>query len=298
MAARMLILSQGLVEDEHGLGPHPALDPWRRSLERYHRRWFHVRPRNPLAWYAAVLRCPPAALVAGGAPLDRDWRQFWVATPFHAMLGRDYLQVLPEDQMPWQERDARWLTGLLNPLLEPEGMRLMHKGAAMVLACRDPLDASPPPFAAISGGLLPNRHPDGRDGGRLMRLVAEVQMLLHRFPAEHRRQAGEPDVHGVWFWGACHDVGEIPAMLPVATRNPALWSLIEARNAEWMLAEPAYLHDLLPRDGRLPRQVILAGRTRAVWLRYRRLAMPRATWQPGPLRDETHLFAELGVLLQ
>lgn len=298
MSTRMLLLSQGLVEDEHGLCPHPLLDPWRKDLERYHRQWFSVSPRNPLSWYAALVRCPPASLAVSAMPHDRSWAQFWVATPFHAMLGRDYLRVLPEDQMPWHERDARWLSELLNPLLESEGMRLMCKGAAMVLACRDALDANPPPFAAIAGGLLPDRHPAGRDGGRLMRLVAEVQMLLHRFPAEHRRQAGEPDIHGLWFWGASCEQREDLSLLPVATRNPALRPFVDARNAAWVLAEPAYLHDLLPRDGRLPRQIILAGRSKAVWLRHRRFVVRRTPWRAGRLKDEERLLATLGAFLK
>jgi hypothetical protein len=44
--------------------------------------------------------------------------------------------------------------------------------------------------------------PQGRDAGKMRRLMTELQMLLHEHPVNQRRLArGIPVANAVWFWG-------------------------------------------------------------------------------------------------
>jgi len=290
--ASVLVICQGLVNDDEGLRLHPALAPWARAWLRMRRRWFHCAPQLPLSCYARLLEVEPAALLAARAQLPADTRQIWVASPYFAALGRDTLTLLPEGAFSWHEHDARWLCALLNPLLKQDRMELLPVGAAMLLCCAEPLQAQPAAFAEISGDLLPNRHAPGPDGGRLMRLVAEIQMLLHQRPAEHRRARGEADVHGLWFWGPCAP-SAAQACLPVATRNAALAAVAPASQARAVISEAEHVQALMPR--RMPRHVVLLGRRHALWLR--RSMLPRMhhrDWRaPAKLQPESELFAQL-----
>ncbi|RMH60338.1 MAG: threonine synthase [Zetaproteobacteria bacterium] len=287
-----LVISQALLSDADGVRLHPDLASWQAEWLRMRRRWFRCAPMLPLSCYARLLDCSPAALIAARTQLPAETRQVWVASPYFAALGRDSLTVLPEGAFSWDEQDARWLCDELNPLLEQDGMRLVAVGAAMLLCCVRPLDARPADFAEISGGLLPNRHPPGRDGGRLMRLVAEIQMLLHRHPSPRRRARGVPDVHGLWFWGGCAPTS-VEEEMAVATRNPALASIAPARQARCLISEAERVHDLMPSVR--PAHIVLLGKDMALWLS--RGWLPRVLqrdWRPSATPgDEDQLFAQL-----
>lgn len=169
--------------------------------------------------------------------------------------------------MPWAADDAEALAALLNPLLTEEGMQLVSVGSALLLTCREPLDVRPLPFAEVAGRLLPNRHPEGAEGGRLMRLMAEIQMFLYRNPLMARRQRGEPDVRGLWLWGGC----ELPlagdvAVPPVVTRSPFLASLSDGREAKLTVTEAEQLDQLIRPSQPLPPDILLLGHGQALWL--------------------------------
>jgi len=199
----MLIVTNGLVQTPDGLKLHPLLEPRRGVLLQRSRSWYTVPTYTPLSLTAWLAGRSPAALIASRLNLPDSVQQCWVASPFHAQLLRDRLQVMPDGAFPWGADDATALAALLNPLLAEEGMALHALGSSLILACDHPIDASPASFAEVSGNLLPNRHPEGVDGGRLMRLVAEIQMYLYRNPLLERRSRGEPDVRGIWLWGRC-----------------------------------------------------------------------------------------------
>ncbi|MDX8402178.1 MAG: threonine synthase [Mariprofundaceae bacterium] len=279
------IVTDALIEDrDSGFALHPALDVWRQALLRRLPRWHTLPDRTPLEWAASLAGRPSAACVAqamGGLP--ETAAQCWVATPYHAMLGRDSVRVMPEGLFPWDEAAARALAGLLRPVLEPHGMTLYAHGAAMLLCCRAPMDAAPPSFAVIGGALLPNRHPPGADGGALMRLMAEIQMHLHRHPLPGRD--GLPPVTGLWLWGAWSPAGdatgsgESDAVLRVVTRNPALAAISDGRGARILISEADRLTGIVRAGARPPDCVVLAGAGRAVVLRRSWWA-----WRQAPLR--------------
>lgn len=289
----LLLVTDALLAGEgKACSLHPALDDVRVPLARMRRQWFRAPLHHPLGWYAAIVGAAPAALLAArSTDLPGNARQVWVASPFHAMLGRDTVRVLPEADFPWSEADSEWLCDELNPLLQEDRMSLHACGPAMLLASHVPLDASPLPFAAIAGGLLPNRHPAGVDGGRIMRLISEIQMLL--YSRQQPTRFGQPPVHGLWFWGACAMSSELPAGLPpVATMNPVLQALQHGHGAELTITESAHLADILA-GRKLPQDVLLAGSGHAVLLR--KALMPRfgRDWLAGYPAPETELLARL-----
>jgi len=238
---------------------------------------------------------PAALLAARCSELPENTRQYWVASPFHAQLGRDRVHVLAEAELPWCEEDAEWLCTILNPLLQQQGMHLLPVGAAMLLACEQALDAHPVSFAAIAGRLLPDRHPDGADGGRLARLLAEIQMLLFQHPAAHRRERGEVDVNGVWFWGAT-DVSDTaqPRHIATITCNPVLRSLTRESDAHLLISEAGRLRTLLGEDKSLPSKTLLAGHghavllTKSIWPTF-----GKRTWRPVSVGSEASLLTLL-----
>jgi len=301
VTAPILIVSQALIQHQDGVSLHPDLFLWQKQLAGYRRSWFDCTDKTPLGWYAALCGCAPAALLAARCnTLPGDCVQCWVVSPYHAQIMRDAVRVLPEGQMPWTEADARWLCDTLNPLLAEEGMQLHSIGAALLLSCRDTIEAWPQGFGAISGWLLPDRHHEGADGGRLNRLLSEIQMTLFQHPSLSRHERGEPDVNGIWLWSPVAwppgDAQAQPA-ITVATRNPALQGVADARDARCMISEAERLEMLLQRDAPLPKRILLAGEGYALWLQKSWLpGFGRQAWSPAPAPD--HCPDEAALLMQ
>lgn len=293
----LLLLTDALHKMEGGgLGLNAALMDIQPHLLHRRRQWFCCADATPLGWYAALVGTSPAALLAARcSDISASARQCWVASPYHAQLGRDTIRLMPEGSFPWSEADSIWMCDLLNPLLLQEGMSLHACGAALLLACNTPLDAAPLPFAAISGGLLPNRHPQGPDGGRLMRLMAEIQMSLHDKPQPTR--SAQPQVHGLWLWGASALPAILPANLPpVATRNPFLQSLQHEHGAGVMISETERLSEALSSEV-LPKAVVLAGGGHAVCLHKSLLPRFSKGWQAKSPATQAELFVRINRML-
>ncbi len=285
------LVCNGLMLSGAGLALHGNLLQWQKVLNMRKRTWFSCSDKIPLEWYAAIAGTSSAALLAkkhGHVP--EDTKQCWVASPYHAQLGRDQVRVMPEGSLPWCEEDALWLCDVLNPLLEEEGMHLLHTGAALLLTCREPIDAQPRSFAMISGKILPNYHPEGKDGGRLMRLISEIQMSLHGRHADCR--AGQPEIHGLWLWGeSLWPVNPAEGMPPVATRNPFLQAVAEGKNAKVIITEAERMGELVKQGAPLPKKVILAGEGYAVLLTKSLLPrLGKVSWIPKSTQEEAALL--------
>lgn len=306
MATDLLIVTDALLKERDGVRCHPALLPWQEKFAGRRRQWFSCSNKNPLSWYAAILDVPPSQLLAGcTTAIAPEARQCWVASPYHAQLMRDAVRVLPEGQLLWSAEDAGRIAAVLNPLLAEEHMQLLAIGAALLLTCRDPLDAWPVGFGAISGDQLPNSPIEGEDGGRLDRLLSEFQMLLFQHPSIERHARNEPDINGIWLWGG----SSLPQTaahrpLPVATRNPFLQSVVDGRHAKLMISEAALLDQLLQPGAAMPANLLLAGDNRAVlltkswWPSFGKAAWGDDAWLPDLEQDEMMLFNHIAGLLK
>jgi len=285
-----LIIVDALMKQQDKLILNPDLLIWQDALQRRQQQWFAVSEHNALSLYAAMVGSSPAQLLAT-APHSTA-QQYWVASPYHARMGRDNIRLMPESMLPWCAEDAREMCQLLNPWLKDEGMQLQSIGAALRLSCDRIWDVKPADFANISGAQLPNRHPQGEAGGRWMRLQSEIQMLLNQSPLKHRRQRAEADVHGLWFWGATStqelvnqaDKAKRPA---VATRNAFLQSVVDAQDANIIITESETLPLLVRQADALPKRIFLLGAAEMVclepslWGRFR-----KQDWRSHDLKTE------------
>lgn len=289
-----LIVSQALISNQDGVTLHPDLLLWQQQLAKRRQKWFFCSERSPLEWYASLQSLNATSLLASRVTSIPDsCSQCWLVTPYHAQLLRDSIRICPEGMLDYSEEDAEWLCKILNPHLIEEGMQLLHYGSALLLTCKKPLDAFPDSFASISGNPLPDTHPEGTEGGRLNRLMAEVQMILHQNPSETRHQHGDAEINGIWLssptsWPQQVDEKQIA----VATRNPALASVVDGRGAKVIVSEAERVDELL--KSILPDRVVLVGEGYAVIME--KTLMPvfgKLSWRPSSLKDEDNLITVL-----
>ncbi len=205
-----------------------------------------------------------------------------MVSPYHAVVMRDRVKILPESSALWGEEDARWLAELINPLTISEGIKIHATGAGLVATCDHALEAETAGFGSICNAYLPDRHPVGKDGGRLMRLAAEIQMLL----AQHASDIDAPgeNMHGVWFWGAASvSDAPIPAnWQPARTNDSVLASLTDTEDAELVITEAEHIEDFINFDEKPPRFLLLSGGGKALLLDTKSWSPAfRRTWKPG-----------------
>lgn len=251
-----VVVTDALVMQGDAIVLHPSLAPWQQRLLRMHQSWSKVAMQTPLSVFAASLPVAPASLLAQVFAEDlAKSAQVWVVSPFHARLTRSSLRVMPDDMLDISVANAAELCAVLQPLLAEEGMQLVAKGRVLLLSCDRLWDVSMADFAEISGQSLPDMLPQGRDGGHWMRLMSEIQMMLHQHPIV--TPAGLP-ILGVWAWGQGNvqsiDVASAKGM---ATRSPNLlaWSQWAGKdqNAEMIVTEAVFLPELLKVDSPMPK---------------------------------------------
>ena len=295
MNASTLIVSQGLIRNQDGVTLHPDLFLWHKQLVSCKQRWFDSADHNPLAWYGALIGHSSSALLANACnDIAPGTAQCWLASPYHAQLTRDTVRVYPEGLFHWSEQDAQYLCEVLNPLLLEEDMQLHAVGAALLLTCRHVMEAYPKAFGSLSGKKLPNQHHEGEDGGRVNRLLSEIQMLLFQHPSLERHDRGDVDVNGIWLsspltWPIQTDIQS----LAVATRNPVLQSLVDGRDAEIIISEAERLAELVKADSPLPKRIILSGEGYAVLLTRSlipKFAKSKTNWAPRGIKAEHELI--------
>ena len=268
---------------------HPELEPWSKQFSRQKKNWLCHLPMTALEWYLrfAGITQPPAAFVASQCDsIPEGTRQCWLATPYNATVMRDWVRISPLETLEWREQDARWLSWLLNPLLAGEGLTMHAIGTNLLVTTLQSWKVQPVSYAEIDGQRLPNRHPDGEDGGRLMRLQSEIEMLLARDHQDCRRHSGVPMISGVWFWGLSGwpVFGAAATPPPVQTSDPRLGSLVSVDES----ADTAILHvseftELLSDIGikPFPQELILAGQGCSVCLTPTLLPkLARDPWKP------------------
>jgi len=259
------VITGGLLRNQDRWQLHPELTPWQSLLLRRRQRWFNAAIHNPLSVVSAIMDLPTVRLFVDTTTI-RDC-QYWVVTPWHGRAIRDRVQLLPEAQLDWQSQDAVWLQQQLQPLLDDLNMQLLiHPSGAMVMACTHPLHTQPLSYPHLEQEGLTNHHPEGEDGGKLMRLLAEIQMLLHQHQAPHR--AGKAAVHGIWLWGAWQDDGasNSPLLPTIACRDTLLQQMCDGRDAQWMIGRSEEIIQMLPDNETMPAMVVLTGEGRAVSL--------------------------------
>jgi hypothetical protein len=300
----LILIPDGLIPDAHGnLTPHPALQFISSRLQRAARQWAESPVLAPIEWYAALLGVHQGAsrllAAALGDAVPDDGRQCWLFSPFAGRLGRDSVHIMPDELFAWDGTDAAWLTQCLQPLLSEDGFRILARDGCLLAVSDRVWDAQPMSFGQVSGHVLPDRHPPGADGGRMMRLCSEMQMLLASRPSERRRTAGLPDVMGVWFW-APSDLPAGPVARPRVISDDALIRACVddvAKHLPVAVLRAMQVEAVLE-HGRAPRHWLLAGNGHAVLLDTRSLPrLSRKPWRPQRPAAFAHLINRLQGLV-
>lgn len=228
------------------------------------RAWLARECQTAVEWYLELCapNLAPADLAA--AILKGDWpegtKHCWLASPFHAVLIHHRAVLMQEMIEDWDAEDAHALVEMLNPLLAQDGLSLHSVGEVLMLCADRPWDVHPPHFSTLLREGVPDRHPQGRDAGRWVRLLTEVQMRM-----AHARdwRAGKAKVHGLWFWGGSLMGGDKVSPPPVISRDPLL-ARLPSQGAQLAILQAKEAGAFLEEN--VCRKVLLAGRRCAVLL--------------------------------
>ena len=144
-------------------------------------------------------------LAEGGTPGDAVWMR---ADPVHLRLGRTDLRLVPAAAFGPSAEECASLAASLNchfaGELEFFAVNPFHWCVRVAAAPR----FTAPSTAAVAGRDVNANLPLGVDAKHWHARLNEIQMLLHRHPANQAREArGAPEVNSLWFWGA----GPVPA---------------------------------------------------------------------------------------
>lgn len=270
MIGKVVITDAWLMQEEQCY-LNPALKPYEEKLLTMKQSWHKSANHTPLSWYAEqYAELEPAAMLASLIPEEMgNFKQYWVVSPYHVRLIRSTLRLMPDSMLAWSEKEAEAVRDMMNPHLNHYGMKLFAVDKALILGCDREWDVAPENFADISGGLMTNTMPAGSDAGEWMRMLSELQMLLHQHPLYN---AEGVQIHGLWLWGQATALKEFNvASLPaVATRNAYLQVVLrhlgKEQDAEMVISDSGHLFELLHERQALPADWLLLGSGKSVKL--------------------------------
>lgn len=155
---------------------------------------------------AAVTHTVDAAGVGRGTWLRAD--------PVYLRPDRRGAVLFDAASLDLDLRDALALAAAAKPVLEAAGYRLEMPCAERWYVRVDAMpDLRTVELDRVAGRDISAAMPGGADAPGWLRLLNEIQMVLHQCAANADRAArGLPPVNSVWFWG----VGPTPAPLPGA----------------------------------------------------------------------------------
>lgn len=205
-----------------------------------------------LPWEIAYARAQALPSDEGAVP----WAAFETQTfaqacawlhPCHLDVGMTDMVMQPIEQLRLTDAESRELLTLLAPYFEQDGIALRFHSVGRWLALGQPFAALEcASLARVQGRSINAFLPDAGEfpqQTKLMRLQAEVQMLLYTHPLnEARSSRGLPTVNSFWIDGAgLLDALPVPSgaiklemRLQDAADNPGLYaSAWRALAAEW-----------------------------------------------------------------
>ncbi|MGH8678896.1 MAG: hypothetical protein ACREUQ_11145, partial [Burkholderiales bacterium] len=172
---------------------------------------------------------PVAAILAAAAGHGVQGKYWLCLDPVHLTVDLDRLVVAAAVKLSDQENAE--LFNFLSAHFAAHALTLVRTGdARWCVASGDRVRLTTCEFESAIGRGVDGLLPRGEDAPRWLRLLTEVQMLLHAHPVNNARdERGAPAVNSLWLWG-----GGILPEVPLA--NFAVASLDPLVNALAMLA--------------------------------------------------------------
>ncbi|HXQ64785.1 MAG TPA: hypothetical protein VN787_08010 [Steroidobacteraceae bacterium] len=152
----------------------------------------------------AGLTAPPGDLPLGrllagahGLDLSAPDDTWLAATPVHLVAGLTRVQLDPAGPVVLSAVEAAELATRFATEWGEEPFALHAAGPDLVLRHRGALELATVDPERLAGRDIAAALPTGRDAGRIMRLMTEMQMWLHAAPFGTTRP-----VNGLWLWAA------------------------------------------------------------------------------------------------
>lgn len=149
---------------------------------------------------------PLAAICAMADGMNRQG--YWLRLdPVHLEVAMGGLLLRPPDSLQLSLPEARELIADINRHLHQEGMDIQAAGevntpARWYLHLPDAPNLHTTPLDQMHGEYLTPHLPRGADARRFLKLINEVQMLMHSHPVNIAREnEGRLAVNGLWLWG-------------------------------------------------------------------------------------------------
>ena len=138
---------------------------------------------------------------------------YWLRLdPVHLEVAMGGLILHPGETLQLSPHEAAELIIDINRHWWADRMRLHAPNPARwYFAVENGLNMHTTPLDQMVGEYVTPHLPRGEDAPRFLRLINEVQMLLHSHPVNLAREAaGQATVNGLWIWGG----GMLPIVIP------------------------------------------------------------------------------------
>jgi hypothetical protein len=138
---------------------------------------------------------------------------YWIRLdPVHLEVVMGGLILRPPEALQLSLTEARALIADINLHWHHAGLEIqVVNPTCWLLRLPEIPNLRTTPLDQIAGAYLTPNLPRGADARHYLKLINEVQMLMHSHPVNlAREQAGRPAVNGLWLWGG----GTLPACKP------------------------------------------------------------------------------------
>ena len=163
-----------------------------------------IAPHTPLPSVAAV------AYRAAGGP--RVQGSVYIATPVHYLAELSNVRLADEGILTLDAAQAESLALDFNRDWRDSGVDLWAASGRLFCGFDSPLDATTSDPERVRGQHLEEFLPAGADGGRLRRLMSEIEMWLFDHAVNRgRRQRAELPLSALWLWGGGAAISVLPA---------------------------------------------------------------------------------------
>lgn len=162
------------------------------------------RMASYLAHQADMLPIAVTQAMAEVPEFESHKADFWVKVdPVQMVPDRDTLLMMPQSGLNISVEEAQSLIRAFNAHFAQENIELIYGSPySWYLSVVQSVDLKTCPLSDATMRPLMGCNPQGHAASYWLKLMNETQMLFYTHPVnEARREAGRPEINGVWIWG-------------------------------------------------------------------------------------------------